>query len=112
MGLKNKTCTPCTGGVLPLTEDQYSVLLQKLGSNWNINDEARLEKTYLFKDFISALEYTNQIGEIAEEEDHHPDIALTWGKVIITLYTHKIDGLTESDFILATKYDDTFKEFS
>ena len=105
MGLKNKTCTPCKGGVPPLTEDEYSPLLQELGSGWNINDEARLEKTYLFKDFVSALEYTNRIGEIAEEEGHHPDIIFGWGYAKINITTHAIEGLSENDFILAAKID-------
>lgn len=80
-------------------------LHRQLDKRWKVIDEHHLERDYQFKNFQEALEFTNKIGEIAEQEDHHPDILLSYGKVKVLLWTHKIDGLSESDFILAVKYD-------
>jgi 4a-hydroxytetrahydrobiopterin dehydratase len=77
----------------------------QLGPEWSLEEEHHLERTYRFPDFRAALAFTNRIGEVSEEQGHHPDIRLGWGYVSVTLYTHKIDGLTESDFILAAKFD-------
>ena len=103
--LAQKECIPCRGGVPPLKGKELTVLLEKLGGGWTIAGEHHLEKEYKFKNFREALDFTNRVGEIAEAQGHHPDIYLAWGKVKITLWTHKIDGLTESDFILAAKAD-------
>jgi 4a-hydroxytetrahydrobiopterin dehydratase len=103
--LAGKDCVPCRGGLPPLKGDDLNVLLEKLGGGWKIVDEHHLEKEYKFKDFREALDFTNRVGELAEEQGHHPDIYLAWGKVRVTIWTHKIDGLTESDFILAAKAD-------
>lgn len=78
---------------------------EQLKKNWKVINDHHLEKEYFFRDFQTALEFTNKIGELAEQESHHPDIYLTWGKLIVTLWTHKVDGLTENDFILAAKID-------
>ena len=102
--LTAKNCVPCRGGVAPLTAEQIKPLLDQL-DDWNAVDEHHLTKTYALPDFMSALALTNRIGELAESEGHHPDIHLAWGKVGVTTWTHKIDGLTESDFILAAKID-------
>jgi 4a-hydroxytetrahydrobiopterin dehydratase len=107
--LANKSCVPCRGGVPPLKGSSIKVLLQDLGNDWSAKDERYLEKEYDFKNFKEALNFTNRIGEIAEREGHHPDISLSWGKVVIKLATHKISGLTESDFILAAKCDEVYK---
>lgn len=104
--LSQKHCVPCRGGVPPLKGDLLKVLAQKLGGGWKVIDEHHLEKDYAFDDFKQALDFTNRVGEIAEREGHHPDINLAWGRVTLTIWTHKIDGLTESDFILAAKVDD------
>ncbi len=104
--LAQKTCVPCQGGIPPLSEEETRKLLGQLQSGWKIIDNHHLEKEVTFKDFLSALAYTNRVGELAETQGHHPDIYLAWGKVKITLWTHKINGLTESDFILAAKIDD------
>jgi 4a-hydroxytetrahydrobiopterin dehydratase len=80
----------------------------QLEGGWRVVDEHHLEKTYAFPDFAQALAFTNRVGEIAETEGHHPDIHLAWGKTVLTIWTHKIDGLTESDFILAAKVDEAF----
>jgi 4a-hydroxytetrahydrobiopterin dehydratase len=89
-----------------LKGEQLAKLVQQLGGQWKVVDEHHVEKEYRFKNFREALDFTNVLGEIAEQEGHHPDILLTWGKVGVVIYTHKIDGLTESDLILAAKYDE------
>jgi 4a-hydroxytetrahydrobiopterin dehydratase len=102
--LAAKTCVPCRGGVPPLEGEELS-RLQKQVEGWDVVKGHHLHKAYTFPDFKSALAFVNRVGDIAEEQGHHPDIILTWGKVEITIWTHKIDGLTESDFILAAKLD-------
>jgi 4a-hydroxytetrahydrobiopterin dehydratase len=102
--LSAKSCVPCRGGVLPLTGDQIKPLYAQL-RGWDVVKEHHLTKMYSFPDFATALAFVNQVGEIAEHEGHHPDLYLSWGKVRVDLWTHKIDGLTESDFILAAKID-------
>ncbi len=104
--LSSRNCEPCRGGVPPLAGEEIERLRTQLGSGWNVVDEHHLEKTFAFEDFRGALSFTNRVGEIAEAEGHHPDIYLAWGKVRITIWTHKINGLTESDFILAAKTDE------
>ncbi len=106
--LASKTCVPCRGGVPPLTGDQISPLLEQL-EKWEVVEEHHLSNIYTFPDFRTALDFVIQIGNLAEEQGHHPDIYLAWGKVQITIWTHKIDGLTESDFILAAKCDELLR---
>ena len=103
--LATKTCKPCQGGVPPLKGDELRKLAEQLDNGWQVVDDHHLEKEYTFKDFREALDFTNRIGEVAEEQNHHPDIFLTYGKVRIQMWTHKIDGLTESDFVFAAKCD-------
>ncbi len=103
--LSKKHCVPCKGGVPPLQGEALATLQRELGGGWVVVGGHHLEKTYAFKNFREALSFTNQVGAIAEAEGHHPDIHLSWGKVKIQIWTHKIDGLTESDFILAAKCD-------
>tara|TARA_Y100000814_G_scaffold30454_1_gene19601 strand:- start:7 stop:336 length:330 start_codon:yes stop_codon:yes gene_type:complete len=103
--LAKKTCIPCRGGVPPLKGAQLEDLQDKLKNDWKIINEHHLEKEYSFKNFKEALDFTVRVGELAENQDHHPDIFLAWGKVKLTIWTHKIDGLTESDFIFAAKAD-------
>ncbi len=105
-GLAEKECVPCKGGVAPLKGNDLSGLSRQLKPGWQTVREHHLEKEYKFKDFREALDFTNRVGELAEAQGHHPDIYLAWGKVRITLWTHKIDGLTESDFIMAAKIDE------
>jgi 4a-hydroxytetrahydrobiopterin dehydratase len=102
--LADKTCIPCRGGVPSLTADEIEPLARQL-PDWDVVDLHHLDRTYKFKDFREALEFTNRIGELAEEQGHHPDIYLAWGKVGIQLWTHKIDGLSESDFVMAAKIE-------
>lgn len=103
--LSAKTCVPCRGGVPSLTCDQRAPLISQL-SHWQVVDDHHLSKVYTFPDFITALALVNKIGVLAEAQGHHPDIHLAWGKVAVEIWTHKIDGLTESDFILAAKIDE------
>ena len=103
--LAAKECIPCKGDVPPLKGPDLRILASQLGNGWKVIGEHHLEKQYDFKDFRGALDFTNKVGAIAEAEQHHPDIYLGWGKVRVTLWTHKIDGLTESDFVLAAKIE-------
>ncbi len=103
--LAGKECIPCKKGGTALGESESNVLLDKLGNGWRVVDNHHLEKEYEFADFRQALDFTNRVGELAETQGHHPDIYLAWGRVRLTIWTHKIDGLTESDFILAAKAD-------
>jgi 4a-hydroxytetrahydrobiopterin dehydratase len=103
--LASEKCVPCRGGVPPLHGDDLRQLEDTLGGGWQVVGEHHLEKEFTFPDFASALAFTNQIGAIAEEEGHHPDIYLAWGKVRVTIWTHKVEGLTRSDFVLAAKID-------
>lgn len=102
--LAKKTCVPCRGGVPPLKGEELLALSRQV-EGWQVMDEHHLAKTFKFPDFRSALAFVNKVGDLAEEQGHHPDIYLAWGKVKIKIWTHKIDGLTESDFILAAKTD-------
>ncbi len=102
--LAEKTCVPCRGGVPPLKGEELRKLARQV-EGWELVNEHDVKKAFKFPDFRSALAFVNKVGELAEEQSHHPDIYLAWGKVEITIWTHKIDGLTESDFILAAKMD-------
>ena len=103
--LASEKCVPCRGGVPPLRGEELRELAGLLGPGWRVVDEHHLERERTFPDFATALSFVNRVGALAEEEGHHPDLFLAWGKVRITLYTHKIDGLTRSDFVLAAKID-------
>ena len=103
--LSAKTCVPCRGDVPALKGDQLERLQSQL-SDWQVVDQHHLSKVHKCPDFVTALALVNKIGGLAEAQGHHPDIHLAWGKVGVEIWTHKIDGLTESDFILAAKIDD------
>ena len=102
--LAERECVPCRGGVPPLKGDEIRPLLGQL-SGWDAVDDHHLRKEYRFKNFRETLDFVHRIGELAENQGHHPDICFGWGKAEITIWTHKIDGLTESDFVLAAKID-------
>ena len=102
--LASRQCVPCRGGVPPLSGDELTQLSAQL-PDWSVIEAHHIEKSFPFPNFKSALVFVNRIGDIAEEQGHHPDICFGWGKVTVTVYTHKIKGLTESDFILAAKVD-------
>ena len=102
--LASRKCVPCRGGVPPLKGEEVSKLSAQL-QGWEVVNEHHLKKTYKFKDFREALVFVDRVGNLAEEEGHHPDICFGWGWAEITIWTHKIGGLSESDFILAAKID-------
>jgi 4a-hydroxytetrahydrobiopterin dehydratase len=103
--LAKQTCTPCRGGVPPLAGAELDRLAAELGGDWKVVDGHHLEKEFRFADFAQALAFTNRVGALAEEVNHHPDIELAWGRVKLTIWTHKIDGLNEADFVWAAKVD-------
>ena len=105
--LSKKRCIPCEGGVLPFTPDEAGELMKELHEDWMLVDEAHLlVREFRFKDFKQAMAFANKIGDIAEKENHHPDLAIGWGSVSVELSTHAIGGLSENDFILAAKIDE------
>ncbi len=103
--LSKEKCVPCRGGVPALKGSDLRELETQLGPAWRVVDEHHLEAERKFPDFATGLAFVNRVGALAEEEGHHPDLFLAWGKVRITIFTHAIDGLTRSDFILAAKID-------
>jgi|TARA_Y100000310_G_scaffold224384_1_gene226200 4a-hydroxytetrahydrobiopterin dehydratase len=105
MDLSSKQCIPCRGGVPPLKGAELDQLRDQIDDGWEIIDEHHLSRSFKFKNFAAALGYVNRVGEMADEQQHHPDIYLAWGKVRVEVWTHKIDGLTESDFIFAARAD-------
>jgi 4a-hydroxytetrahydrobiopterin dehydratase len=107
MSLEAKTCVPCRGGVPPLKGEALTEIHKQLpdSAEWKVVSEHHLTRSFTFPNFKQALDFVKRVGGLAEEQGHHPDILLKWGKVEITLWTHKIDGLTESDFIMAAKID-------
>ncbi|HZQ90883.1 MAG TPA: 4a-hydroxytetrahydrobiopterin dehydratase [Terriglobales bacterium] len=102
--LAAKNCVPCRGGVPPLAGAELNQLARQL-PQWEVVNGHHLHRLYKLADFRSALDFVNKVGELAEQQGHHPDIMLAWGKVEVTLWTHKIDGLTESDFVMAAKIE-------
>ena len=102
--LASKSCVPCRGGVPPLSGEELDTLAGQL-PQWSVRNSHHLEREFGFPNFQGALDFTNRVGVVAEAEGHHPDIYLAWGRVGIKIWTHKIDGLTESDFVLAAKID-------
>ena len=102
--LADRECVPCRGGVAPFSQEQVDRLLTEL-RGWQAVGADYIFKEYQFPDFSQALEFVNSAGAVAEEQKHHPDITFGWGKARVEIYTHKINGLTESDFILAAKID-------
>jgi 4a-hydroxytetrahydrobiopterin dehydratase len=105
--LASQTCVPCRGGVPPLKGDELRQILQEV-PQWQVINEHHVTRTFPFPDFKQALAFVNRVGEVAEQQGHHPDILLTWGKAEITMWTHKIDGLTRSDLIMAAKIDQLY----
>ena len=108
MALADQQCIPCRGGVPPLPRARIDELLRELGSGWALTATGHLLRTYEFADFAAAMAFANRVGDIAEQQGHHPDVYVAWGKCGVEVWTHKIDGLTESDFFLAAKADRAF----
>jgi 4a-hydroxytetrahydrobiopterin dehydratase len=103
--LSSRQCVPCRGGVPPLEAEEINKLLPQL-KYWEVVDQHHLKKSYNFANFREAQLFVNKVGDLAEEQGHHPDICFGWGSAVITIWTHKINGLTESDFVLAAKIDE------
>ena len=105
MDLADQRCVPCRGGVPPLAGAELEAVAARLGAAWRVEGGHHLARDFAFDDFAGALAFTNAVGALAEEQDHHPDLHLAWGRVGVRIWTHAIDGLTESDFVLAAKID-------
>jgi len=108
MSLADQNCVPCKGGVPPMGQEQAEKLLRELDDGWTLNSRGHLERTYEFSNFVAAMAFANRVGEIAEAQNHHPDLHVAWGKCTVEIWTHKIQGLTESDFYFAAKADRAF----
>ena len=102
---EQQKCVPCEGGIPALDPVQANQYADQLGDDWVLQGSHHIEKEYRFVDFASALRFVNRIGELAESEGHHPDLHIAWGKCRVEVWTHKINGLTRSDFYLAAKAD-------
>ena len=110
--LADQECEACTSDDEPLTGADLNSLYERIDTDvWTVVDEHHLEGTYEFEDFRDALEFTYEVGELAEEEWHHPDLALAWGEVEVTMWTHKIDGLHKTDFVMAARMDRIYEEY-
>jgi 4a-hydroxytetrahydrobiopterin dehydratase len=107
--LAKNACVPCKGGVPPLKPATIMPLHAELGDDWSVVEFHHLTRSYAFEGYAPAVDFTNRVAAIAEEQDHHPDILLCWGKVNVTIWTHKIDGLTESDFYFAAKVEAAYR---
>jgi 4a-hydroxytetrahydrobiopterin dehydratase len=108
--LRNQKCSACDGSVEPLNASQIKGLFNTLDDDWRVVDEHHLFRAFHFSNFKKALKFTNRVGELAEEEGHHPDILLGWGKAEVSLWTHSVDGLTLNDFILASKISEIWSQ--
>ena len=109
LDLANRTCQPCRGGVPPLTREQFGPYLPEL-PGWEVEDDRKLTRSFRFKGWAPAQEFVVAAGAIAEEQGHHPDLTLSWGRVRAEISTHKIGGLTEADFILAAKLSRLYEQ--
>ena len=105
MSLADQKCIPCTGTIPPLEEEKIKKLLVEIHEDWSLNSLGHLQRSVQLANFNQAMKLANEIAEIAEQENHHPDIYVSWGVCKIEIWTHKIDGLTDSDFIFAAKVD-------
>ncbi len=110
--LAARECTACTSDDEPLSGEDLEELYERIDTDvWSVVDDHHLEGRYEFGDFRDALEFTYEVGELAEAEWHHPDLALTWGEVTVEMWTHKIDGLHETDFVMAARMDRMHEEY-
>lgn len=109
--LTKKRCIPCEAGAIPYTEEQSLDMKKNIHSDWNLTYEnTRLERVFRFKNFKNAMNLAVLVGALAEQENHHPDLHISWGKLIVEITTHKIKGLVESDFVLAAKVDAVYED--
>jgi 4a-hydroxytetrahydrobiopterin dehydratase len=105
MDLSKKKCVPCEGGVAPFDEHQIAEYKNHIQADWKVTDNKKISREYLFVNYRHTMEFVNKVANLAEEEGHHPDMHVHYGKVLIELSTHSIKGLSENDFILAAKID-------
>lgn len=106
MALKDKKCVPCEGGVATITGSELEAYTNQLQPTWEVVDGSMLRREFRFTDFKEAMAFASEVAFIAEEEGHHPDLHISWGKVVVWLYTHAIKGLSENDFIVAAKINE------
>ena len=109
MGLADQSCVPCRGGVPPMDETRAKEFLRELEDGWRLNTGGHLEREYRLQNFAEAMALANKLADVAEQEGHHPDLYIAWGKCKVEIWTHKIKGLTESDFYFAAKADRAFR---
>jgi 4a-hydroxytetrahydrobiopterin dehydratase len=109
MGLADQSCVPCRGGVPPMDETRAKEFLRELEDGWRLNTGGHLEREYRLQNFMDAMDLANKLADVAEQEGHHPDLYIAWGKCKVEIWTHKIKGLTESDFYFAAKADRAFR---
>lgn len=110
MDLAEQQCVPCRGGQAPMGREQAETLLEQVGNGWSLNGEGHLAKTYRVRNFREAMQFANAIGEIAESQSHHPELGVGWGRCSAEIWTHKIGGLSESDFVLAAKIERAWRQ--
>ena len=109
MRLADQKCVPCRGGVPPIAKERANTLLRELDEGWRLNRNGYLERAYTFENFAQAMAFANKVAKVAENEGHHPDLHIAWGECKVEIWTHKIGGLTESDFYFAAKADRAFR---
>ncbi|MDY6771421.1 MAG: 4a-hydroxytetrahydrobiopterin dehydratase [Candidatus Nanohaloarchaea archaeon] len=108
--LSDEKCVPCQGGIPPMEPEEIQDHLDEVDDGWEVKRDHHITRHFEFDDFEEALEFVNEVGEVAEEEGHHPNIEFTWGEADVTFYTHKIDGLHKNDFRMAAKVDEVYEE--
>lgn len=106
MELKKKKCKPCEGGIPRLSDSEIEGYMKQIGDGWKVTSGKKISKEYAFVNYKHTMVFVNRVADLAEEEGHHPDMHVHYGKVIIDLWTHAINGLSENDFILASKIDE------
>ena len=108
--LAERNCEPCRSGVPPLSAEEMEPLLGQLDAGWEVVDDHHLRRTFRFKDFVRAMAFADRVGDMAEEQGHHPDLHIAWGRVGVEIWTHKIKGLHEADFVFAAKCDTLYPQ--
>lgn len=106
--LASKKCVPCESGTPPLTKEEFTPFLKQLKLEWEVLEEKKIRHEFKFKDFVEAMKFVNKVADLAESENHHPNIHIYYSRVVIDLTTHNIGGLSENDFILAAKIEQVY----
>ena len=105
MDLSKKKCIPCEGGIPPLTEKEVSEFKKQISSGWEVTANSKISKEFMFVSYRHTMDFVNKVADIAEEEGHHPVLHIFFGRAVVELWTHSVNGLSENDFILAAKID-------